>query len=83
MPKTYDQLVQEQTNQLKPPVITVDLSQLMEEEVAEEKAIDNDDTSTTSGVTEGPEFVEDSESIDKGQESSIELFGNSDAYTVS
>lgn len=83
MPKTYEQLLKDQTSQSKPPAITVDVSHLMEEDVAEKTLSDNDDNaSTTSGVTEGPEIVEEPETVGKEQESNIELFGNSDGYTV-
>ena len=88
MPKTYEQLLKDQTPlPVKPPTIMIDLTHLMEgEEVAEMTAPNNpddDNCSTTSGVTEGPEIVDqDVESIDKEPENDIELFGVSDGYVV-
>ena len=44
---------------------------------------DDDNCSTTSGVTEGPEIVDqDVESVDKEPENDIELFGVNDGYAV-
>lgn len=85
MPKTYEQLLKDQTSHIKPPTITIDLSHCLmeeEEEDATETMANEDNSSTTSGVTEGPEVVEDSETVDKEQESGIELFGINDGYAV-
>ncbi len=85
MPKTYEQLLKDQTSHIKPPTITIDLSHLMEEEEEEdatETMANEDNSSTTSGVTEGPEVVEDAETVDKEPESGIELFGINDGYAV-
>lgn len=81
MPKTYEQLLKDQTSHVKPPTIAIDLSHLMEEE-ATETVVNDDNSSTTSGVTEGPEVVEDVASADKEHESGIELFGINDGYAV-
>lgn len=80
MPKTYEQLLKDQNSHIKPPTITIDLSHLMEEET--ETMANDDNSSTTSGVTEGPEFVEEAETVDKEQGSGIELFGVNDGYAV-
>lgn len=87
MPKTYEQLLKDQTSiPVKPPTITIDLTHLMEDEEAAETigtSNDDDNCSTASGVTEGPEMVDpDIDSIDKESEHEIELFGASDGYTV-
>jgi hypothetical protein len=87
LPKTYEQLLKDQTTiPVKPPTIMIDLTHLMEdEEVAETVVANNDDDncSTTSGVTEGPEIIDhDVESVDKEPENDIELFGANDGYAV-
>lgn len=87
MPKTYEQLLKDQTNiPVKPPTITIDLTHLMEDEEAKETMMinnDDDNCSTASGVTEGPEIVDqDIESMDKESENEIELFGPIDGYAV-
>lgn len=87
MPKTYEQLLKDQTNiPVKPPTITIDLTHLMEDEEAKETMMinnDEDNCSTASGVTEGPEIVDqDIESMDKESENEIELFGPIDGYAA-
>lgn len=80
MPKTYEQLLKDQNNHLKPPTISIDISHLMED--GAETIINDDNSSTTSGVTEGPEILEDPDTVEKEQESNIELFGINDGYPV-
>lgn len=87
MPKTYEQLLKDQTTiPVKPPTIMIDLTHLLEDEEAAETVVannDDDNCSTTSGVTEGPEIVDqDVESVDKEPENDIELFGANDGYAV-
>jgi hypothetical protein len=87
MPKTYEQLLKDQTTiPVKPPTIMIDLTHLMEDEEATETTVannlDDDNCSTTSGVTEGPEIVDDVESMDKEPENDIEFFGANDGYAV-
>ncbi|XP_046456568.1 brefeldin A-inhibited guanine nucleotide-exchange protein 3-like isoform X3 [Daphnia pulex] len=87
LPKTYEQLLKDQTTiPVKPPTIMIDLTHLLEDEEAAETVVannDDDNCSTTSGVTEGPEIVDqDVESVDKEPENDIELFGANDGYAA-
>lgn len=76
MPKTYEQLLKDQNAQtIKPPTVTIDFSHLEEVEVEDHRK-DDDNHSTTSGVTEGPEALEDHDISDREVHDDIELFGN-------
>lgn len=83
MPKTYEQLLKDQTSHIKPPTITIDISNLMEGEIEEETTINDDNSSNASGVTEGPEVVEEQEPTESESECQIEFFGVNEGYAVS
>lgn len=82
MPKTYEQLLKDQNaHTVKPrPVVAFDFSQLEEKDAEDKK--DEDSLSTASGLTEGPEAIEEIDASERNIDGDIELFGNYQVVSV-